>query len=241
MRGGYPETVNLPTNTVRTTILQEYYSSMLLRDIVEYNQLSNYTYLRSLYRMAAASIGKTITIRRLYNQLKSQGYRVGINSVFDAMDMAENAYLFKRISRFDFSDSKRDRSDKKIYWLDNGLLNANTAHFTGNKGILLENLVFRELYRRYGNINETHISHYTDVSSECDFIIIPDGQSLLPIQVSWSISSAETRNRELKALIRACRYCKVHEGWILTAEEEETVVQDGITVFVKPIWKWLLD
>ncbi len=66
--------------------------------------------------------------------------------------MAENAYLFKRISRLDYSDSKPEKSDKKIYWVDNGLLNANTAQYTGNEGLLLGNAVFRELYRRYGNI-----------------------------------------------------------------------------------------
>src|SRR5690606_31821940 len=97
VRGGYPETVNLPSQQISTTYLQEYYNAMLLRDIVEYNQLSNYSYLRSLYRQSAATIGKTISTRRLHNQLKSQQYSVGLNSVYEAMNMAEQAYLFKTI------------------------------------------------------------------------------------------------------------------------------------------------
>ncbi|WP_316837142.1 hypothetical protein [Pedobacter nutrimenti] len=111
VHGGYPETINLPSMQVGLAYLQEYYNAMLLRDIVEYNQLSNYTYLRSLYRQAASTIGKTISNRRLYNQLKSQQYSVGVNSVYEAMDMAEQAYLFKRISRFDYSDMFSDRAD----------------------------------------------------------------------------------------------------------------------------------
>lgn len=239
--GGYPETVNLPSQALRTTLLQEYYSAMLLRDIVEYNKIANFSHLRSLYRMAAASIGKTISMRRLHNQLKANDYTVGLNAVYDAMEMAEQAYLFKRISRFDFSDSKRDKSEKKIYWLDNGLLNANTAHFVGNKGMLLENLLFRELYRRFGNIYETHIYYYNDTTAECDFIVFPKRTQPLPIQVAWTVQSPDTRAREIKGLVKACAYCNAKEGWILTAEEEETLTLDnGITVRIIPTWKWLL-
>lgn len=88
-QGGYPETINLPTKLIHTAYLQEHYNAMLMRDIIEYNQLTNYTYLRSLYRQAASMIGKTISNRRLYNQkMKAQQYSVGVNSVYDAMDMA---------------------------------------------------------------------------------------------------------------------------------------------------------
>lgn len=240
MRGGYPETVNLTSDAIHIAYLQEYYNSMLLRDIIEYNKLSNYTYLRNLYRQAATSIGKTISIRRLYNHLKAHHYSVGINAVYEAMDMAENAYLFKRVSRFDYSDSKREKSDKKIYWLDNGLLNANTAQYGGNKGLLLENAVFRELYRRYGNIYNQNIYYSADVSSECDFVVYAEGGTPLPVQVCWSLADPSTREREFRGLIRACEYCQVKEGWIISGDEEEELDLEGIHVVVKPAWKWML-
>lgn len=238
--GAYPETINLEDQKLRTAYLQEYYNAMLLRDIVEYNRLTNFTYLRSLYRQAASSIGKTISNRRLHNNLKSQQYSVGINSVYEAMEMAEQAYLFKRISRFDYSDAKRDRSDKKIYWLDNGLLNANTAQYTQNKGLLLENLVFKELYLRFGNIYNNNIYYYTEPSSECDFIVYEEGGTALPIQVSWTLSSPDTRQREIKGLLKAASYCQITEGLILTAEEEEDITVDGVHIQILPTWKWLL-
>ncbi|WP_118193897.1 ATP-binding protein [Albibacterium indicum] len=239
--GGYPETINLDDIRLRTAYLQEYYNAMLLRDIVEYNQLTNYSYLRSLYRQAAATIGKTVSNRRLYNNLKSQGYSVGVNSVYDAMDMAEQAYLFKRISRFDYSDNKRERSDKKIYWLDNGLLNANTAQYTANKGLLLENLIFKELYLKYGNIYSNNIYYYAEPSSECDFIVYSEGASPLPVQVSWTLAEPTTRNREIKGLLKAAHYCRVSNGLIITAEEEEELSVDGVDIKIVPAWKWMLE
>jgi uncharacterized protein len=239
-RGGYPETANLTDDAIHTAYLQEYYNSMLLRDIIEYNQMSNYSYLRNLYRASAATIGKTVSVRRLYNHLKAHHYSVGINAVYEAMDMAENAYLFKRVSRFDFSDSKREKSDKKIYWIDNGLLNANTAQYGGNKGLLLENAVFRELYRRYGNIYNQNIYYSADASTECDFVVYVEGRTPLPVQVCWSLADPLTRERELKGLIKACQYCQVKEGWIIAADEEEELDVDGIHVVVKAAWKWMI-
>ncbi len=240
VNGGYPETINLPSNQIRLAYLQEYYNAMLLRDIVEYNRLSNYTYLRSLYRQAATTIGKTISNRRLYNQLKSQQYSVGINSVYEAMDMAEQAYLFKRISRFDYSDSKREKSDKKIYWVDNGLLNANTAQYTGNNGLLLENLVFKELYLKFGSIYTNNIYYYSEPGADCDFVIYREGGTALPVQVSWTLNDPETRTREIKGLLKAAGYCKVKEAWIITLDEEEELKIDGVRIQIMPAWKWML-
>jgi len=238
--GGYPETVGLTSEATHTAYLQEYYNSMLLRDIVEYNQLSNYSYLRSLYRQASATIGKTVSVRRLHNHLKAHQYSVGINAVYEAMDMAENAYLFKRVSKFDYSESKREKSDKKIYWIDNGLLNANTGLYGNNKGLLLENAVFRELYLRYGNIYNQNIYYSTDASWECDFIAFVEGKMPLPIQVCWSIGDTQTRDRELKGLIKACQYCGVKEGWVITADEDGEKDLDGIHVIVKAAWRWMV-
>lgn len=240
IHGGYPETVSITDETIHTVYLQEYYNTMLLRDIVEYNQLSNYSYLRSLYRHAATTIGKTISIRRLHNQIKSQGYSVALNSLYQVMDMAENAYLFKRISRFDHSILKSENSDKKIYWIDNGLLNAITTKYASNKGQLLENLVFWELYRRYGSIYNNNIYYYKDQTAECDFIIVIKDGVQIPVQVCWSIADVQTHKRELKGLLNACTYCKCNEGWIITAEDEDKLTIEGIEMSVMPAWKWLL-
>lgn len=213
---------------------------MLLRDIVEYNQLSNYSYLRDLYRHATTTIGKTVSVRRLFNQIKAQGYNVSLNSLYEVMGMAENAYLFKRINKFDHSPLKSDKSDKKIYWIDNGLLNAMTTQYTYNKGQLLENLVFWELYRRYGKVYNNHVFYYKDGTSECDFIVKTHEEKLIPLQVCWSLADIGTRDRELKGLQKACSYSKSQEAWIISSEEEEDFVVDGVHIQIIPAWKWLI-
>jgi len=62
-------------------------------------------------------------------------------------DLAQYVYLFKRISKFDPSLIRRENADKKGYFIDKGLLHAINGSFSGTKGMLLENLVFWQLYR----------------------------------------------------------------------------------------------
>jgi hypothetical protein len=154
-------------------------------------------------------------------------------------DMAEAGYFFKRISKFDYSIIKREQSDKKAYFIDNGLIDAITTVLLGNKGAMLENAVFWELYRRHGNLYTTDIYYYKDTSSECDFIIYTEGGIPLPIQVCYSLSDKDTENRKIKGLLNACKACNTTEGWIISFDEAKTLIIDGNTIHIKEAWKWM--
>ncbi|WP_316848346.1 DUF4143 domain-containing protein [Pedobacter psychrodurus] len=126
------------------------------------------------------------------------------------------------------------------YWLDNGLLNANTAQYTGNNGLLLETVVYKELYLKFGSIYNNNIYCYTEASGECDFIIYPEGGTAIPIHVSWSLTDPDTRSREIKGLLKAATYCKVNKALIITLDEEEDLDIDGVNIQIIPAWKWML-
>ncbi|MDR7129045.1 putative AAA+ superfamily ATPase [Algoriphagus sp. 4150] len=240
-QGGYPEVIGLEDEVLRTAYLQEYYNTMLLRDIVEYHHLSNFQYLRPLFRLAATSIGQPVSIRRFFNHLKSMGYTVGLNSLYEVMNYAEDAYLFKRIGRYDHSTGKSDKSDKKLYWLDNGLLRALVGIGASGNGTLLENSVFLHLYRIYGSMYLSQIFYYSDQSHECDFVVLRGEGRPMPIQVCWSMEQLRTHDREVKGLLKACKYADVKEGLILTLEESGSWEQDGVTIRMMPVWRWMLE
>jgi predicted AAA+ superfamily ATPase len=80
------------------------------------------------------------------------------------VDYLETIYFAKSISKFDYSLKRQ--SKKKIYLFDNGYLTALSFKFSGEWGKLLENMVFVELYRQYGeNI------YFLQNGSETDFIV----------------------------------------------------------------------
>lgn len=145
--GGFPEVV-LETGINPLPVLQEYFNTVLYRDIIDIYQPASYGYLRYLFHRIANNTGKTLALTKIFNELKSRGYSVSRNSLYEMANLAESVYLFKRISRFDASLIKRENSDKKSYFIDNGMLHAIDSSFSNNRGMLLENLVFWQLYRQ---------------------------------------------------------------------------------------------
>jgi uncharacterized protein len=61
------------------------------------------------------------------------------------------------------------------------------------------------------------------------------------VQVSYSLSDPETRNREVNALFKMAGQIEVRSMMIITKDEEETIETDGYSIRVIPAWKWLLE
>jgi len=238
--GGFPETATLSVTKGRN-ILQNYYNTMVFRDVVERYKVSQYYPLKYMLARVAATIGKTVSLRKISNELRTQGYKIGNDLLYELADMAEAGYFFKRIAKFDYSLAKREMSDKKAYFIDTGMINAITPVSAGNKGMLFENLVFWELYRKYGNLYTTDIYYFKDSTFECDFVLYPEGGTPLPVQACYSLLQPDTKTREIKALVKACEACGVTEGWLITNEEvgEETI--NNILIKTKAAWKWMLE
>ncbi len=235
--GGFPETV-LADPEDRRPILQEYFNTLLYRDILDMQQPANYSYLRYLFHRIADNTGKAVALRKIFMELKSRGYAVSLNSIYEMADLAESVYFFKRITRFDHSLIKRENAEKKSYFVDNGMLNAISGNFSSNAGTLLENHIFWQLYRMYGNIYTSDIYYYADNYHECDFILYKEGGIALPVQVCLQMNDESTRQRELKSLVKACRQTGSSRGVIITREEESEFIFQEIKIHVLAAWKW---
>jgi len=84
----------------------------------------------------------------------------------------------------------------------------------------------------------TDIFYYKDASHECDFILYREGGSALPIQVCYQMDTEETRQRELKGLVKACDQTGSDTGIVITFEQEELLQYKGKKIVLVPAWKW---
>lgn len=236
--GGYPEVIlNKEDHSLK--ILQEYFNTVIYRDIIDATNPTNYQYVRYLLHRIADNTGKNTNLLKIFNELKSRGYKVSQASLYEMADLAEAIYLFKRISKFDFSLIKRENSEKKCYFVDNGMLHALGSNFSDNNGRFLENIFFWHLYRKYGSIYTETIFYYKDTSYECDFILQHQSGSYIPIQVCWDLSDMETKERELKGLIKACKMTNQNKGFIFTYDTEERIHLKDVEIIILPVWKWI--
>jgi|JI10StandDraft_1071094.scaffolds.fasta_scaffold00970_24 predicted AAA+ superfamily ATPase len=220
--GGYPEVVLLPDH-LKTQALQEYFDVMTYRDLVERYQFTNLTVVKYFLKRLAATTGSYLSLNKLYNELRSQGYKLDKNFLYEANEAAKAVYLSIPVSKFDFSELKRTNSDKKNYFIDNGLLNAITFKFSKDYGKLLENLCYLELRRQ-----KREIYYYKD-TKECDFVLF-EKEKPLPVQVAHTLTDPDTLNRELNGLQHACKKLKTKKGIIITTTPRKDETVAGIKV-----------
>jgi len=140
----------------------------------------------------------------------------------------EEGFLVYSLQNYALKFAERE-TKKKFYFVDTGFLNLFLFE-SGDK--LLENLVFLELKRKYGD----DIFYFRD-KFETDFYLPQQEQA---IQVSYSLSRPETMKREILGLKSTLKARNLKEGTILTYDEEDVVRYGEIVVRVLPVWKWML-
>jgi predicted AAA+ superfamily ATPase len=231
--GGFPEPVDRDDSLI-DKMLQEYYNTIIFRDLVERYDIKQVHILKFFLKRLFASITKDISVNKIYNQLKSQGLKVGKNLLYEFLDAIETIYLMIILKKYDDSIVKQELAEKKAYCIDNGLLNAVTFRFHRDKGKLLENLIAVELLKEGKNI------FFYRNRGECDFIITEKDRVCSPVQVCLTLNDLDTRQREIKGLVSACERFKLPKGFIITDDEEETIKEKNIEINVLPAFKYLL-
>jgi len=232
--GGFPETVGR-TEDQRYQILSDYYQVLLFRDIVERYQVTRIHALKYFIQKLMSNLTKPFSLNKIYNELKSQGIKISKDTLYETLEYVEAVYLGLRIYKFDYSVVNREMGDKKMYAIDNGMLNAISYQFSDNWGSLLENAVAVYLKKTYGN----QVFYYKQ-KSECDFIVFDRDQPILALQVSYSIRESDTRKRELKGLLEAMDYFQLTKGYIITMDQEEQFTHGEKDIEVLAAYKWML-
>ena len=180
------------------------------------------------------STTKDISYTKLANKMVSSGYKISKSTVIDYISYFEDAYLFFQNVKYEYSLTKQLGSIKKIYCIDNGMLNAVSFKFSEDKGKLLENLIFIELKRRG---KETY---YYRKNFECDFIIKQKNEVISAFQVTWELNEGN-KEREISGLLEAMEKFKLKEGLILTCDTEDEKTINGKKIIIAPAWRWLLE
>ena len=208
------------------------YQKIYLGDIAARHRIENAFALRFLFKKLSESIMQPLSFTRLANLITSTGCKISKATVINYMEYAKDSYLIFSIKNIASHIAERE-GNPKYYFVDNGIISLLTLNA---ESALLENMVAMELMRRYGQDNQ--VFFYND-KVEVDFYIPETGTA---IQVSmYPHESNETWRRETEALVRMNKHLPCSTHLLLTMNEEDTIIIDGITIHMIPIWKWLLN
>lgn len=225
--GGFPKFLQDGSVSYLTSL----YESIIYRDILTRNGLTNEKEMLELMFYLASNATKRVT----YSSL---GKVVGIqhpDTIKNYLEYIQQTYLIFQLFRYDPSVKKQMMSPKKIYFVDNAIIKRIGFNATENNGVFLENLVFIELKRR-----GLDVYYYAD-KKECDFIVRKGLHISDAYQVTLKMDSPQTREREIAGVREAMQAYSLSKGYILTFEGKETInFDDGTIVEVVPVWEWIL-
>jgi len=230
--GGFPEIQSFSVDR-RREILQSYVDAVVLRDVVERHGVSNVEALRMLVYHVLRNPTTKLSVNKFYLDLKSRGIRIAKDDLYAFLRHLTDAFLLFPVPLCSTAEKTRQVNPKKIYVIDNGVLDAYSTNLTPDQGAFLENLVFLTLRQR-----GLEIGYYlTQKGREIDFVYRLNGQTFL-IQVAWTMENVGTKERELRALKEAAQELRQPKCVVVTLNEEWTSEEDAVEVV--PLWKFLL-
>jgi predicted AAA+ superfamily ATPase len=171
-----------------------------------------------------------------------------LNRWVNALD---KSFLLFFIEKYEIKLRERLKPKKKVFVIDNGIFYSASYRFSENKGRLMENLVAIELLRRKSYFRkQMEIYYYKDYNGrEIDFIVKEGLKVKQLIQVTYSSSFDDIKDREWKNLLLAYEYLKEYnqnpELIVITWDYEDIKElswygHKGRIKFV-PLWRWLLE
>ncbi len=212
-------------------ILKEYLDLIIYKDLIERYNISNLYLIKYLIKFLLTNSANPISITKIFNDLKSQGVKVSKNSLYQYIEYLEEAYILFPVKIFSNNVREIQRNPQKIYSLDSGLVD--TVSIKNDIGRRFENIIFLELRRKYKNIS------YLKLKQEIDFCF-KDSDKIYLLNSCYQINELTTRNRELNSLAEGMNYLNISQSFLITNSHEEEITIDKKTIFIIPLWKWLL-
>ena len=199
--GGMPILREYRFNETRSMqALEGIYSTVILRDILQRNTQSNQGLLHKLMLFLCSNIGSITSPSSIGNVLSNEGdiegkgKKIASQTVEKYISMLRSAFIFYSVERYDVKGKQLLKTLGKNYIIDLGFRNMLLGYRDADRGHIIENIVFLELIRR-----DYHVYIGKFKETEIDFVAEKPNDKLY-IQVTESMLSPETRERELRPL-----------------------------------------
>ncbi len=230
--GSYPQVVDA---THKELLLGQIYQDYINKDIIEFLKISMPDTYQKMIGLIAHSSGQLVN----YNQLACD-CQINNTNVRHYISILEQTYVLAHLSPFVGNKRTELTSNPIFYFIDNGfrnfaLRNFNVLTSRTDAGLLVESLVFQELYKYLTQNFLSYALHYwrTKAGAEVDFVIYKNDKKLLPIEVKYQTMQTATITRGYRSFLQA--YMPTH-GIIITKDFIDTVTFEKTTVHFIPLY-----
>lgn len=238
-QGGYPEP--LIKKLDHKDYLSTLFASIIYKDIVKRFRVRSVQAIEDLATYMISNIAKEFS----YNTLTKVTKCKSVHTVEKYLNYLEEAFVFFKLNRFSFKVKEQMASNKKIYCVDNGFISAKAFKFSPDMGQLYENVVAIELKKLEMDGVANIYFWKSKQQEEVDFVVKQGLKVTHLIQVCFDVSDVKTKEREIRALIKAGKELKCKNLVAITEDYEakEKISWFGVEGNIRfiPLWKLLFE
>lgn len=170
--------------------LNDIYNTVLVKDVLNYNNIRDVDIFNRILSFAMQNIGATFSASAIKNYLKSENRNISVDTVLNYLEYCSRAFVLKKVPRFDLEGKKLLKVDEKYYLTDYGF--RQSMGFSNVKDIerTLENIVYIELLSRGFDVKIGKVK-----DREIDFVA-KKREEIFYFQVAYLMENEKTRDRE---------------------------------------------
>lgn len=191
--GGMPQLyrIGLDEKDLVSDYLHNVYNTIILKDIVEREDIRNVPLLKNLVRFISDNVGKPISATNIVNYLKSQRVDSSTKVIINYLDYLCNAFIIHRVNRYDIHGKRLFEVNDKYYFEDIGIRNSLVqGGLAQSMEKVIENAVYLHLVRLGYDVTIGYLQ-----KAEIDFVATKGDQTIY-VQATYLLSNEETVARE---------------------------------------------
>lgn len=184
--GSYPQIIVTENDNQKSDVLESIKNGVLLKDLLELDNLKDSIFIMSLLRLIAFQIGNDVSHNELANSLG-----VSKNTVARYLELLEKCYIIFSLQGYSRNLRKEISKSKRYFFWDNGIRNVIISNFNrlslrDDVGRLWENYCISERLKRnhYQSVRPNYYFWRTYDQAEIDFIEESGGQ-LKAFEFKW--------------------------------------------------------
>ena len=231
--GGFPDVV---LGQEKDEIISQLFTDIVTRDVLSRIDIRKEDIVEEFSYYLASNISNLLSFNKMKKYFTSRGMKISVPTLTNYFWHLKNAFLFNDSLIYSYKIKDQMQYPRKIYCIDNGIVNVVGFKLSENIGSIYENTVANKLIRQGKKI------YYwkNRQQEEVDFVVVHGTQVKQLIQVCYNTENIDTKNREIKSLLKAMTSFKLNEGLIITDDYDSIEIIDKKKIIFKPLWKWLI-
>lgn len=198
--GGMPGLINLKTDEEKKAYLNNLYSEIYLKGLVEHGKIRREDVLEEILNYLASQISSLTNSSNIANSINDKtSSKIDAGLITRYLNQLKDAFLIFEAKRYDIKGKTYFDYPNKYYYTDIGLRNSRLNYRQNDPGHIMENIIYNELIMRGYSVDVGVVEDRRDgvrKQKEIDFIV-NNFDNKIYIQSALRIDEEAKMNSEL--------------------------------------------